>query len=175
MTVTVTFKKVSVGTEINVTQEGIPDAIPAEACYLGWQESLAQLELLVEPAIPETAVDPAGQTSFTSTPRARIASIASRVGVAIGDQQVDLVDGRDHREVSPQQLRRVRDGDDPARDADHLRVELRLEHVGRHEADLRIETVDAEKQRVRLQVADRVLGRGPGQRPRAPPQHAARE
>jgi uncharacterized protein YndB with AHSA1/START domain len=53
MNVTVTFKKVSVGTEVNVTQEGIPDAIPAEACYLGWQESLAQLELLVEPAIPD--------------------------------------------------------------------------------------------------------------------------
>jgi uncharacterized protein YndB with AHSA1/START domain len=53
MNVTVTFKKVSVGTEINVTQEGIPDAIPAEACYLGWQESLAQLELLVEPSIPD--------------------------------------------------------------------------------------------------------------------------
>jgi uncharacterized protein YndB with AHSA1/START domain len=53
MNVTVTFKKVSVGTEINITQEGIPDAIPADACYLGWQESLAQLELLVEPEIPD--------------------------------------------------------------------------------------------------------------------------
>ena len=55
MNVTVTFKKVAVGTEINITQEGIPDAIPAEACYLGWQESLAQLELLVEPEIPDGA------------------------------------------------------------------------------------------------------------------------
>jgi uncharacterized protein YndB with AHSA1/START domain len=55
MNVTVTFKKVSVGTEIDITQEGIPDAIPAEACYLGWQESLAQLELLVEPEIPDGA------------------------------------------------------------------------------------------------------------------------
>jgi uncharacterized protein YndB with AHSA1/START domain len=51
MNVTVTLKKVSVGTELNVVQEGIPDAIPAEACYLGWQESLAQLAKLVEPNI----------------------------------------------------------------------------------------------------------------------------
>ena len=48
MTVTVTLKKVSVGTEIKIVQEGIPDAIPAEACHLGWQESLALLTLLVE-------------------------------------------------------------------------------------------------------------------------------
>jgi hypothetical protein len=46
------LKKVSVGTELSVTQEGVPDAIPAEACYLGWQESLALLALLVEPEIP---------------------------------------------------------------------------------------------------------------------------
>jgi uncharacterized protein YndB with AHSA1/START domain len=52
MTTTVVLKKVSVGTEINVTQEGMPDAIPAEACYLGWQESLTQLAMLVEPEIP---------------------------------------------------------------------------------------------------------------------------
>ena len=52
MQVTVSLKKVSVGTEVNITQEGIPDAIPAEACYLGWQESLAQLAKLVEPEIP---------------------------------------------------------------------------------------------------------------------------
>jgi uncharacterized protein YndB with AHSA1/START domain len=52
MTVTVTLKKVSVGTEINIVQEGIPDAIPAEACHLGWQESLALLTLLVEAQIP---------------------------------------------------------------------------------------------------------------------------
>ncbi len=52
MTTTVVLKKVSVGTEINVTQEGVPDAIPAEACYLGWQESLTQLAMLVEPEIP---------------------------------------------------------------------------------------------------------------------------
>ena len=52
MQVTVTFKKVSVGTELNVVQEGVPDVIPAEACYLGWQESLAQLAKLVEPEIP---------------------------------------------------------------------------------------------------------------------------
>jgi uncharacterized protein YndB with AHSA1/START domain len=50
--VTVLLKKVSVGTEMNITQEGIPDVIPVEACYLGWRESLAQLEKLVEPEIP---------------------------------------------------------------------------------------------------------------------------
>jgi uncharacterized protein YndB with AHSA1/START domain len=53
MTVSVTLKRVSVGTELTVVQENIPDAIPAEACYLGWQESLAQLAKLVEPEIPE--------------------------------------------------------------------------------------------------------------------------
>jgi uncharacterized protein YndB with AHSA1/START domain len=49
---TIVLKKVSVGTEIDVTQEGVPDAIPAEACHLGWQESLTLLTLLVEPEIP---------------------------------------------------------------------------------------------------------------------------
>ena len=49
--VTVILKKVLVGTEINITQAGIPDAIPAEACYLGWQESLRNLAKLVEPEI----------------------------------------------------------------------------------------------------------------------------
>jgi uncharacterized protein YndB with AHSA1/START domain len=49
--VTVTLKKVSVGTELNVVQEGIPDVIPAEACYLGWQDSLANLAKVVEPDI----------------------------------------------------------------------------------------------------------------------------
>jgi uncharacterized protein YndB with AHSA1/START domain len=53
MHVTVTLTKVLVGTEINITQEGIPDVIPAEACYLGWQESLTQLAMLVEPEIPD--------------------------------------------------------------------------------------------------------------------------
>ncbi len=50
--VTVTLKKVSLGTEISIVQDGVPDVIPAEACYLGWQESLAQLANLVEPNIP---------------------------------------------------------------------------------------------------------------------------
>jgi uncharacterized protein YndB with AHSA1/START domain len=49
--VTVTLKNVSVGTELNVVQEGLPDAIPTEACYLGWQESLRNLARLVEPEI----------------------------------------------------------------------------------------------------------------------------
>lgn len=48
MRVTITLKKVSVGTELNVVQEGIPEVIPAEACYLGWQESLTLLGQLVE-------------------------------------------------------------------------------------------------------------------------------
>jgi uncharacterized protein YndB with AHSA1/START domain len=50
--VTVTLTKVSVGTELNVVQEGVPDAIPPEACYLGWQESLVLLAKLVEAEIP---------------------------------------------------------------------------------------------------------------------------
>src|ERR1700750_2401993 len=52
MQVTVTFKKVSTGTELNIVQEGVPDIIPAEACYLGWQESLILLAKLVEAEIP---------------------------------------------------------------------------------------------------------------------------
>lgn len=51
MTVTVTFTETIVGTELNIVQEGIPDAIPAAACYLGWQESLLNLKNLVEPEI----------------------------------------------------------------------------------------------------------------------------
>jgi uncharacterized protein YndB with AHSA1/START domain len=53
MTVTVTLKAVSVGTELHVVQEGIPDAIPAEACYLGWQESLVLLGKLVEAEVQD--------------------------------------------------------------------------------------------------------------------------
>jgi uncharacterized protein YndB with AHSA1/START domain len=51
MQVTVTLKEVSVGTELSIVQEGIPDAIPVEACYLGWQQSLRNLASLVEPEI----------------------------------------------------------------------------------------------------------------------------
>ena len=51
MQVTVTLKKVSVGTDVNIVQEGIPDVIPVEACYLGWQDSLRNLASLVEPEI----------------------------------------------------------------------------------------------------------------------------
>jgi uncharacterized protein YndB with AHSA1/START domain len=50
---TVTLKQVSVGTELNVVQEGVPAVIPAEACYLGWQESLILLGKLVEAEIPD--------------------------------------------------------------------------------------------------------------------------
>jgi uncharacterized protein YndB with AHSA1/START domain len=52
LVVTVTLKAVMGGTELNVEQAGIPEAIPLEMCYLGWQESLAQLAMLVEPDIP---------------------------------------------------------------------------------------------------------------------------
>jgi len=51
MAVTVTLKAVSCGTEVDIVQEGIPDLIPTEACYLGWQESLRNLARLVEPEI----------------------------------------------------------------------------------------------------------------------------
>jgi len=53
MQVTVTIRKVFCGTELSVVQEGVPDVIPAEACYLGWQESLEQLARLVDPEIPD--------------------------------------------------------------------------------------------------------------------------
>jgi uncharacterized protein YndB with AHSA1/START domain len=51
--VTVSLKAVSCGTELNVVQEGIPDVIPVEMCYLGWQDSLVLLAKLVEPEIRE--------------------------------------------------------------------------------------------------------------------------
>lgn len=53
MITTVVLREVFCGTELNVTQEGIPAMIPVEACYLGWQESLMQLAKLVEPEIPD--------------------------------------------------------------------------------------------------------------------------
>ena len=53
MTVTIEIRKVMVGAELNIVQEGVPDVIPAEACYLGWSESLDLLKLLVEPEIPD--------------------------------------------------------------------------------------------------------------------------
>ena len=53
MTVTVDIRKGVMGTELNIVQEGVPDAIPADACYLGWGESLELLKLLVEPEIPD--------------------------------------------------------------------------------------------------------------------------
>lgn len=53
MQVTIHLKKVSVGTDLSIVQEGIPDAIPTEACYLGWQESLILLAKLVQAQIPD--------------------------------------------------------------------------------------------------------------------------
>lgn len=53
MKVTVELKAVSVGTEVNIEQQGVPDVIPPEACYLGWQDSLRKLAKLVEPEIEE--------------------------------------------------------------------------------------------------------------------------
>lgn len=55
MQVTVSLRAVACGTELKITQEGIPDAIPTEFCYLGWQESLQLLAQLVEPEIPDGA------------------------------------------------------------------------------------------------------------------------
>jgi len=55
MSVTITLQKVMCGTEINIVQEGIPAAIPAEFCHLGWQESLTLLAHVVEPEIPDGA------------------------------------------------------------------------------------------------------------------------
>jgi uncharacterized protein YndB with AHSA1/START domain len=52
MTTTITIKKVSCGSDVTIVQEGVPDAIPPEMCYLGWQESIEQLVKLVEPEIP---------------------------------------------------------------------------------------------------------------------------
>ena len=53
MKVTVSLREVSVGTELNIIQEGVPEVIPLEACYLGWQQSLTYLAKLVEPEIPD--------------------------------------------------------------------------------------------------------------------------
>ncbi|SAK86700.1 activator of Hsp90 ATPase 1 family protein [Caballeronia pedi] len=53
MHVTVSLRQVSCGTELDIVQEGVPDVIPVEMCYLGWQESLVQLARLVEPEIPD--------------------------------------------------------------------------------------------------------------------------
>ena len=53
METTISFTKVSVGTELNIVQKGVPSVIPPDACYLGWQESLALLKKLVEPNIPD--------------------------------------------------------------------------------------------------------------------------
>jgi hypothetical protein len=50
---TIALKKVSCGTEVSIVQEGLPAAIPADACYLGWQDSLVSLAKLVEPEIPD--------------------------------------------------------------------------------------------------------------------------
>ena len=55
MVTTIEIREVWCGTELNVTQEGVPDVIPAEACYMGWQESLTLLAQLVEPEIPDGA------------------------------------------------------------------------------------------------------------------------
>jgi len=55
MQATISFRKVACGTELEITQEGIPPAIPVEFCYLGWQESLSLLAHLVEPEIPDGA------------------------------------------------------------------------------------------------------------------------
>ena len=79
MQTTVTLKKVSCGTELNVVQEGVPEVIPAEACYVGWEESLILLTKLVEPefqisgarlAVQSQPIGTRGKRAFTK-PRAR--------------------------------------------------------------------------------------------------------
>ena len=55
MKVTIDLKQVASGTEVNIVQEGVPDVIPPDACYVGWQESLTLLAQLVEPEIPDGA------------------------------------------------------------------------------------------------------------------------
>ena len=57
METTITLKQVSVGTELNIVQEGVPAVIPPEACYLGWQESLTLLAKLVEAEIPDQTAE----------------------------------------------------------------------------------------------------------------------
>ena len=68
--VTVTLKPVSCGTEINIEQANLPKMIPVEACYLGWQQSLAQLALVVEPDIPEESVPDGSRRAPGSAARA---------------------------------------------------------------------------------------------------------
>ena len=53
MQTTVSLRPVSSGTELNIVQEGLPEVIPVDMCYLGWQDSLTQLAALVEPEIPD--------------------------------------------------------------------------------------------------------------------------
>ena len=53
MTTTITLRPLSVGTELNIVQEGVPAAIPLEACYVGWQQSLNHLAMLIEPEIKD--------------------------------------------------------------------------------------------------------------------------
>ncbi|HEY7886015.1 MAG TPA: SRPBCC family protein [Cellvibrionaceae bacterium] len=57
MLLTVALQEVSCGTEVNITQQGVPDMIPAESCYLGWQESLVLMAKLVEAEIPDEGFD----------------------------------------------------------------------------------------------------------------------
>ena len=81
MQMTVSFKPVSCGTELTIVQEGIPEVIPPEACYLGWQESLAQLAKLVDRRSPGSAAatttalatgrTPCGRPPPFSPPRSR--------------------------------------------------------------------------------------------------------
>ena len=55
MQTTITLRKLAFGTDLHIEQDGVPDVIPAEACYLGWQESLTLLVTLVEAEIPDSA------------------------------------------------------------------------------------------------------------------------
>ena len=87
---TITLKKVSVGTELQIVQEGVPDVIPAEACYLGWQESLTLLAKLVEAEIPDSGC--ASGVQFVRRPITDCSSSEDQMRVLLS---VRFVAGRD--------------------------------------------------------------------------------
>jgi hypothetical protein len=84
MQVTVALKKVSVGTELDIEQAGVPDVIPPEACYLGWQQSLRNLARLVEPEINQYAHRVAYETLSALPAHARSGLGAFHVLVPFG-------------------------------------------------------------------------------------------
>ena len=88
------------------------------------------------------------------------------IGLVVGDDAPDLADAGDHRQAALRELARVGDDGHFARHPDHQRVQLRLEHVRRGQADLGVEAVHAEEQVVRVQAAQHLLGLRPDGRVR---------